>query len=217
MLLLHATISKSATIWKLTHRFGGFMFFPLGLLDSSMMAPASMDALLIVLSAAHREMWWYYALMATAGSVTGAYPSYTLFQKGGEEALNKKLGKPRAEKVFRFFKKYGFWSVFLGCLAPPPFPTSGVIAAAGALQYPKSSFFTALSFGRLIRFYMIGWVAATYGRHISKFLGRYYMPALWTIIALAVAVGVGVLIYFRHTRRKKQAEAAGHMPEQNAV
>ena len=71
-------------------RFGAFVFFPLGLLDMSLLpAPGSFDALLIVLTASHKELWWYYALMATGGRSLSARqhkPKYRISRQFGRPA-----------------------------------------------------------------------------------------------------------------------------------
>jgi hypothetical protein len=42
------------------------------------------DVLTIVLSARNPQLWSYYALMATLGSVIGGFVTYRLARKGGE-------------------------------------------------------------------------------------------------------------------------------------
>src|SRR5437016_12945067 len=70
--------------------------------------PGSMDALTVILSA-HQKNWWpYYAVMATIGGLTGGYVTYALGRKGGKEALEKKLPKPKAEKIYDIFNRHGF-------------------------------------------------------------------------------------------------------------
>ena len=68
--------------WFIT--LGGPGLILLGLLDSSVIPiPGSMDAMTIVL-AAHQKTWWmYYAVMATIGSVVGAYITYRIARKQG--------------------------------------------------------------------------------------------------------------------------------------
>ncbi|HWR35535.1 MAG TPA: VTT domain-containing protein [Clostridia bacterium] len=200
--------------WKLVQKLGGFAFIILGLLDSSVVPlPGSMDALTIVLSAARRDLWWYYALMATAGSVLGGYVTYRIARKGGKEAVEKKFKRKQAERAYRVFERWGFWSVFLGAIAPPPVPMVPFLATAGALQYPRHKFLTALTTGRLLRFTLVAWVAAHYGRHIFSFFGKYYKPALWTLVGLAVVGGVtGLLLYLRHRRRRRE-QAASALPD----
>ncbi|MGH9828713.1 MAG: hypothetical protein ACREDR_36290, partial [Blastocatellia bacterium] len=56
---------------------GGPGLILLGLLDNSVIPmPGSMDALTIVLAAHQRQLWLYYALMATAGAVLGGYVTF---------------------------------------------------------------------------------------------------------------------------------------------
>src|SRR5580704_15645623 len=82
--------------WFIT--LGGPGLILLGLLDSSVIpVPGSMDAMTIVLSAHQRTWWPYYAVMATAGSVVGAYLTYRLARNRGEKALNDRLSKRNAK------------------------------------------------------------------------------------------------------------------------
>lgn len=184
---------------------GAFAFFPLGIIDSSFIPlPGGMDALLIILVASRKDLWIYYTLMCTAGSVLGGYLTYHVTLKSGREPLERKLGKNRAEKVFRYFERWGFWSVFLAAIAPPPVPTAALIATAGALQYSRNYFLMALTSARLLRFTLVAWVASRYGRHIFHFFGRYYQPALWTLVGLGITGGlVTVGYYLRHRHHKE--------------
>src|SRR5713101_9987325 len=84
------TVAQSFRRW--IFQLGGLGFIPLGLLDSSVIPlPGSMDVLTIVLSAHNQELWLYYALMATLGSVMGGYVTYRLARKGGKETLERKF------------------------------------------------------------------------------------------------------------------------------
>lgn len=203
----------------LAHRFGAFMFIPLGFLDNSPVPmPGSMDALLIFLAASKKELWWYYALMATVGAVLGAWPMYRLGLKGGETALDEKLGEKRAKKIRQVFEKYGFWSIFFGAIAPPPIPASAFIATAGAMKYSAKRYLIALTSGRLLRFMLVGWIASRYGRHIFQFFTKYYKPAVITFICLGVVGGLVALYYWRRARGKKKSEdAGGKVPQENAA
>src|SRR5271165_6010196 len=136
----------SESVWKWIHRLGGPGLILLGLWDNTpiLSAPAGcVDVFLIVLSGHHREWWAFYALMATVGEVLGGYLTYRLAEKGGQQTLEKKVGKPRAEKIYKYFEKRGFLTVFTGSILPPPFPFTPVLMAAGTLQYPRKKFFWA--------------------------------------------------------------------------
>jgi hypothetical protein len=67
-----------------------------------------MDVLTIVLSARKQELWLYYALMATIGSVIGGYVTYRLAREGGKETLERKFPARTFEKVYRIFGRWGF-------------------------------------------------------------------------------------------------------------
>src|SRR5512142_2319954 len=101
--LLYVAVETSA-VWRWIHRLGGPGLVLLGIADSSVVPlPGSMDVFTILLAAHRREWWPYYAFMATVGGVLSAYLTYRLAEKGGEETLKKKLGKTRAEKVYKKF------------------------------------------------------------------------------------------------------------------
>ena len=127
-------------------RLGGVGLILLGLADNSVVPlPGSMDALTVVLSAHQKSLWPYYAIMATIGGIVGAYVTYGLGFKSGEKALEKKVSRKKAERIYKLFKRYGFWSLFVPALLPPPVPFSPFLMVAGALKYPKRYFLVAVS------------------------------------------------------------------------
>jgi membrane protein YqaA with SNARE-associated domain len=195
----------SRTFLTFAHRFGLLAFIALGLVDNSAIPlPGSMDALAIFLAASSRKLWWHFALMATAGAVIGGYVSYRIALKAGRAAIEKELGDKRFQQAHRYFERMGFWSVFVGAIAPPPVPTVAFIMVAGALEYPLHRFLLAISSARLIRYFVITWVASLYGRQIFNFFGRYYQPALWTLVGIAIAGALGGLLYYLRRRRPRQ-------------
>jgi membrane protein YqaA with SNARE-associated domain len=197
----------AVSIWSWLRHLGGVGLILLGLADNSVVPlPGSMDVLTILLAARHHDLWWYYALMATVGAVIGGYITYYLARKGGKEAFERKLSKSRAEKVFKRFERWGFFAVAVPAMLPPPFPIVPFLLAAGALQYSRHKFVAALTVGRGIRFTIVAALGALYGRHIVRFFSRYYKPALFTLIALAVIAGVFSLIqYYRYKNRTATA------------
>ena len=203
---------------SLAKRLGVVAFIVVGLLDQSIVPlPGSMDALLIFYTAGNRELWWYYAIWATLGTTIGGYVTYRLARKGGEDALEKKIGKQRAEKAYAVFKRWGFWSVFVGAIAPPPVPIVPFLMAAGVMEYPAKRFLLSYACGRILRFGLVGWVTSLYGPQIFKFFSQYYKPAMYTLIALGVVGGVAGIWFYRRLRRKKKAEDAGRQPRPRAA
>jgi membrane protein YqaA with SNARE-associated domain len=181
----------------LIRHIGALAFFPLGLLDMSVFPlPGGFDILLIVMTAAHPGLWWYYALMAAAGSVFGAWPSYRLGRNRGEEPIQKHLGARRTAKLFAAYRRWGFWFLLAGAMAPPPAPASALVIAAGALQYPPGRFLLSWAFGRLLRFGLLAWITMRFGRHIFHWLRSEYAPALWVLLALAAAAAVAAALWY---------------------
>ena len=184
----------------------------LGLADNTpfISAPAgSVDVFVILLSAHQYEWWAYYALMATVGEVAGGYVTYRLAEKGGQETLEKKVGKPRAEKLYRRFEKHGDITVFAGSILPPPFPFTSVLMAAGAMQYPRKRFLSALTAGRALRFFSVAYLSRVYGRQMIGFFSRHYQTMLYALIALAVTAGVGALVYLKWYRSAARNKGRG--------
>jgi membrane protein YqaA with SNARE-associated domain len=197
-------------LWTWLLRLGGPGLIALGLADNSAIPiPGSMDLLLILLAARQPQWWAYYAFMATVGALIGGYVTYRLAEKGGEETLEKKVGKRRAEKVYRRFKEHGFATVAVGAMLPPPFPIVPFLIAAGALKYPRRNFLAALGLGRAARFVALGYLAHRYGSGIIGWLSRYYHPLLYTLITLAVVGGIAGLVYWKWYLPKRPQEARG--------
>ena len=90
-----------------------------------------MDVLTIVLSARERNLWPYYALMATIGSVVGALVTYRLARKGGQEALAKRVKPKTLKKVQQLFERWGLGAIAIPAMLPPPVPMVPFVMAAG--------------------------------------------------------------------------------------
>jgi membrane protein YqaA with SNARE-associated domain len=142
--------------------------------------------------------------MATVGEVLGGYLTYQLTEKDGQETLEKKVGKPRAEKISKQFEKAGFVMVFTGSILPPPFPFTSVLMAAGVMQYPHKKFLSALLAGRAARFFAVAFLGRVYGQQMIRFFSRHYRPLLYLLISLAVTAGIGALVYFKWYRPTSQ-------------
>ena len=191
-------LTKKAALRWLIH-LGGPGLILLGLADNSLIPlPGSTDVVTILLAAHHREPWFYYAIMATAGAVLGGFLTYRMARRGGKATLEKKFSKKKVNKVYAIFDRYGFAAVAIPAILPPPFPIVPMLLAAGAMQYPTRKFLTALAVGRGIRFTILADLGFHYGRHIVKFFALYYWPVMGALIAFSVFAALyGVYEYKR--------------------
>jgi membrane protein YqaA with SNARE-associated domain len=188
-------------VWQWLIRAGGPGLVLIGIADNSVVPlTGSMDVLTIWLAAGHRDLWPYYAVMATIGAVLGGYITYLLGRKGGKEAIERRLKKHKAEKLFKRFDRWGFRSVAVGAILPPPFPLVPVLLAAGALQYSRKKFLGALVLGRSVRYFLVAGLGSLYARQITGFFSRYYKLAVLILIGLAVLGGIFALIEYLHSR-----------------
>ncbi len=195
-------------VWPWVIRLGGPGLVLLGIADNSVVPlTGSMDVLTIWLAASHRDLWPYYAFMATAGAVLGGYITYSLARKGGKQAIEHKLNASMARKVFRRFERWGFWTVVVSAILPPPFPIVPVLLAAGALQYSRGKFVGALALGRGIRYSLVAGFGSLYGDQIEAFFSRYYKLALLILIGLASVGGILTLLRYLHLRRNRERDA----------
>jgi membrane protein YqaA with SNARE-associated domain len=202
-------LSTARIVRRWFFHLGGPGLILLGLIDSSVIPiPGSLDAMTIILAAHEKTLWTYYAVMATIGSVVGAYLTYRIARKQGEKALQAKLSPRNMKKVTQIFERWGFFSIALPALLPPPMPMVPFVIAAGAMQYSLKKFLLAMTLGRAVRYSILAYLGAVYGRKIFAVVLAHGWTALYVMIGLAVAAGIIVLIM--RVRRKRPAFAAGH-------
>ncbi len=216
-MLPYAIFTLKHVAWHWIQRLGGPGLIAVGLIDNSVIPfPGGMDFFTILLSMAHPQLWWYYAIMATIGSVIGGYFTYRMGEKGGEQTLEKKISKRRAEKVYKMFEKYGAWTIVIGSVLPPPVPISPFFIAPGALKYPLKKFLLAVVVGRSVRYTAVAYLGSIYGHAVFRWMYRYYRPILYGLLSLAVVGALVGLYYWKRFQHKKR-EAGEPAPSRKAA
>jgi membrane protein YqaA with SNARE-associated domain len=213
-LLALALRSPTRAVSHWLYRLGGIGLIPLGILDSSLVPiPGSLDAMTIVLSTREHELWPYYALMATVGSVLGAFLTYRLAHKRGRKMLEKKLSKPHMKRVNAIVKRWGFGAILVPALLPPPAPMVPFVIAAGAMQYSRNRFLVAFTIGRAVRYTLLAFLGARYGRQILHWIVSHERSTLYVLIGILVLGLASALIYWwtkRKPARKPSKLARAH-------
>ena len=198
------TLEHSVRRWLI--HLGALGFIPLGLLDSSIVPlPGSMDVLTIILAARDPELWFYYAVVATIGSVLGGFVTYRLARKGGEKSLEKRLSVKAMKRVVNLFERWGFAAIAIPALLPPPMPLVPFLLAAGAMQYSVKKFLLAMALGRIGRYTILAYLAARYGRKMLPFLLQHGHPVL-AVLAGVIVTAALVYFVFREIKSKKRAK-----------
>jgi membrane protein YqaA with SNARE-associated domain len=177
---------------------GGIGLFILAILDSSVIPTlGAVDALTILLAARHPELWLYYAMCSTAGSVCGASIAYRLSRLG---ALHRRIKGEVFDRAVAFVRRFGSLSLVLAALLPPPFPTSVFVIGAGVTRYRFIAFVISFGTGRACRFALLAYLASVFGR---RFVTTVWSAHTLALVAAFVATlgGVGLLAWlvFRKT------------------
>jgi len=197
------TAARSVRHW--IFHLGGLGLIPLGLLDNSPIPlPGIMDVATILLAGRQQQLWLYYAVMATLGSVLGGFVTYRLARKGGKEALERRFTRRKVDRVCEIFERWGFSAIAIPAFLPPPVPMVPFLLAAGAMQYPARKFLLALTIGRLARYMVIGYLAAKYGRKIIAFMANHGHPMAVGIILLVIAAAATGYYFWSGSKRKKR-------------
>src|SRR5271169_6429404 len=139
----NATPPRGHGVTSMFRHLGALGLFFLAILDSSPLPTfGGPDILIAILAASHRNPWYEYAAVTTAGSVIGAYLTYRIAQKAGMAYLNSKFGHGKVPAPLRIFEKWGTGTLVASTAIPFPFPTSMFFAAAGASNYRLGRFIT---------------------------------------------------------------------------
>jgi membrane protein YqaA with SNARE-associated domain len=166
----------------------------LGILDSSLVffLPLGIDVVLIMLCARDPELFWAYALLATAGSITGAAGTYWIGMKVGEDGMRRWIGKARLDRVRDRVSGKAATGVAALAIIPPPFPFTALILASGAFALDTWRFFTTLAAVRLLRFGIEAALAARYGQRLLVWMDS---PAFEVVVATLIVLAVaGTLV-----------------------
>jgi membrane protein YqaA with SNARE-associated domain len=182
----------------------------MGALDASLVffLPLGIDFVVIVMTARRPELFWLYALLATAGSVLGAAGTYWIGKKAGEKGLTRFVSPRRLDRVKQ--RVSGGAYVMAGlALIPPPFPFTPFVLASGALGMSPWTFFTALAGARIFRFGVEGALAYWYGSQILRWMKTPAFQAVVGAIIVLAVVGtiVSAVIVVRGSRRARASEA----------
>jgi len=178
--------------------FGAFGLFFLAILDSSPLPTfGGPDILIAILAGSHRNPWYEYAVVATAGSVIGAYLTFRIAHKAGSAYLNSKFGEGRVSAFLKLFRNWGTGALVASTVIPFPFPTSMFFAAAGASNYSRAKYLAIVAICRAARYTAVAVVADLYGRHFIRVLRHPTQYWGWSLLFAMMIVGfiaTGILI-----------------------
>jgi membrane protein YqaA with SNARE-associated domain len=179
----------------------------MGALDSSLVffLPLGIDFVVIIVTARNPQLFWLYAILATAGSVIGAGVTFWLGRKVGQVGLSRLIKPSRLKRVEQQVGRRAAVSVAALAIIPPPFPFTAFVLTSGAFGANAWHFFLTLAGVRLIRFGAEAGLAARYGRQLLKWMESDIFTFVVGSLAVLAVVGtiVSAIAVARSTRRPK--------------
>lgn len=185
----------------------------MGVMDSSFLfLPFGNDLLVVGMVARNHGGWPFYVLSAACGSTVGVFLLDLLARKSGEAGVKKVAGEKKFETLKRKIGQRGATAIVVGCLAPPPFPFTMVIAVNSALGYPRLRLLWTVAGSRAVRFTILALLAVKFGRtllHIANSQGFKRTMVGFSIVCIVGSV-FSILKWVRSSRpEKKKAEREG--------
>lgn len=177
--------------------YGGIALFLIAFAESSFF-PIPPDVLLIALCLGHREQWFRFATICTAGSVLGALAGYGIgwgLWHSVDQFFFDYVPSftPEAfENVQEIYRKYDFWFVFGAAFTPIPFKV--ITITAGVFGLNILGFLIASIIGRAARFFLVAYLLHRYGAPIGEFIDKRFN--LLTIVFTVLLAGSFYVLKF---------------------
>lgn len=170
-----------------------FALFGIAFVESSFF-PIPPDVLLIAMTVANRMKWWFYASIATIGSVAGGVMGYyiglTLFETIGQQIVDfYHLGK-YFETVQLKYTENAFLAVFTAAFTPIPFKVFTI--AGGVFQIQLTDLVLGSLLGRAGRFFGVALALRIFGEKISRAIEKYF--DILSLLFMALLIGGFIIL-----------------------
>jgi membrane protein YqaA with SNARE-associated domain len=177
------------------HERAPMALFWISFIESSFF-PIPPDVMLIPMVIANRLKAWWYATVATIGSVIGGAFGYAIgfffFEAIGLPIL-KFYGKAEGFEHFTsWFNEWGVWILILKGWTP--FPYKVLTITAGVTHMPFLEFMLASVVARAMRFYLVAGLLYFFGEPIRDFIEK--RLTLVTTVFVVVLIGGFVAIRY---------------------
>ncbi len=158
--------------------------------------PIPPDVMLIPMVIANRLKAWWYATVATAGSVVGGIAGYAigyfLFEQIGQPIL-RLYGKAEGFSEFQsWFNEWGVWILVIKGMTP--FPYKVLTITAGVTAMPLLEFILASVFARAMRFYLVAGLLYVFGEPIRNFIEQ-RLSLVTTVFVILLVLGFVAVKY----------------------
>ncbi len=174
--------------------------------------PVPPDLLLIAMclaaaAAGRPYLAFLFALITTAGSVSGGIIGYFIGLKGGRPIALRLYSHEKIEAADALYAKYGIWAVAVAGFTPVPYCIFTVLS--GVLRLALHKFVVVSVLSRGARFFLVGTLVYLFGKPVAEFLEDEKRFGLLTILFMVLLIGGYFVLhkYSRHHIRRRAREA----------
>lgn len=158
--------------------------------------PIPPDVMLVPMVLARREKAWWYAFIATVGSVIGGVLGYAIgyfFYETLGEPILRFYGKADKFDDFRkLFNDYGIWIIIIKGMTPIPYKL--ITIAAGLSHMALLPFIGASIIARAMRFVLVAGLLYFFGPPIRDFIER-RLTLVTTVSVIVIVAGFIMVKY----------------------
>lgn len=176
-------------------KYSSAALFVLAFSESSFF-PVPPDVLQIALSVSKPKKSFYYALIASVGSVLGGILGYFiglfLFDTIGSFIINTLGYQAQFDAVGDLYKSYAFLAILVSAFTPIPYKVFTI--AAGFWQVGLLPLIAASAIGRSARFFIVATLIYFFGPKIKEFIDKYFN--ILTIIFIILLLGGFLIIKY---------------------
>ena len=169
--------------------------FAVSFIESSFF-PIPPDVMLVPMVIANRLKAWWYATVATVGSVLGGAAGYAIgyffFEQIGRPILEF-YGKSESFGEFTtWFNEWGVWILIIKGMTP--FPYKVLTITAGVTHMPFLEFMAASVIARAMRFYLVAGLLYFFGEPIREFIEK-RLTLVTTVFVVVLVLGFVAVKY----------------------
>lgn len=179
--------------------YGVPALFCLAFAESSVF-PLPPDVLLIALALGNPSLGWWFATVATVGSVLGGTLGYGIGWFGGRPILRKFMGQPKMDLVHDYFQRYEAWAIVIAAFTPIPYKVFTI--GAGAFYVDFRTFVLASIIGRGGRFFLVAGAIQILGPWVKEVIDKYFNVLSILFVVLLI---LGFWLVKRHGAKVSQA------------
>jgi membrane protein YqaA with SNARE-associated domain len=159
--------------------------------------PIPPDVMLVPMILANRLKAWWYAWVATIGSVIGGVAGYAigyfLFEAIGEPVMRFYGYTGKFDQVTDWFNEWGVWILIIKGMTPFPYKVLTILA--GVAHMNLLEFILASIIARAMRFYLVAALLYRYGEPIRRFIEERLM-LVTTVFAILLVGGFVAIKFF---------------------